>query len=342
MEKIFRIIIAPKVFLYLLPNYPTLTMRKIGILFFIFIFFGFAKSQETLPFYQQYLLEGEFLFNPAVYGKTDDVVLNLNYQKQFSNFDQSPNVQSIGLHANVFDRVGAGLSFFRDENGPISANGISAGASYFIPIDDDGERKSQFSFGTNVNFYNLSIDLAKLSPQNPGDPVLGPDTNSIFLVYANLGLAVTYRNIFAGISINDIALTNDIPIVNGIEPEPTKFIFNAGYNYFIGEQFYVSPSVLMNFNTNSSKIMDLNLMATALGGENNSFSAGASFRTSSNQFGSEKVAVSPVIKATVNKFVFGAIYNFGLSDIQQYAGNSFMLSVGFNFENFINTRGYRY
>lgn len=316
-------------------------MKKVYALFFTLVLLGFAKSQETLPYYQQYLLEGDFLFNPALYGKTDDVVVNLNYQKQFSNFDQSPNVQSIGLHANVFDRVGAGLSFFRDQNGAVSSNGISAGASYFIPIDDDGERKSQFSFGTNVNFYNMHIDMGMLNPKDPGDTTLASDVNSLFLVYANLGLAVTYRNFFTGFSINDIAITNDIPIVNGIEPEPTKFLVNAGYNYYIGEQFFVTPSVLVNFNTNSSKMMDLNLMATILGDEN-SFSAGASLRTSSNQFGNQNLGITPIIKATVNRFFFGASYNFGLSDIQQYAGSSFMLSVGYNVENFINTRGFRY
>lgn len=316
-------------------------MRKIYALFSVLLFFVHYKGQETLPYYQQYLLDGDFLYNPALYGKTDDVVLNLNYQKQFSQFAESPNVQSIGLHANVFDRVGAGLTFFRDQNGPVSSNGIGAGASYFIPIDDDGERKSQFSFGTNVNFYNMHVDLAKLNPQDPGDPTLASDNNSLFLVYANLGMAVTYRNFFAGVSVNDIALTNDIPIVNGIEPEPTKFILNAGYDYYLTEQFYVSPSVMMNFNTNSSRITDMNLMATILG-EENSFSAGASFRTSKNQFGSQNLGISPVLKATVNNFFFGASYNFGLSDIQQYAGSSFMLSVGYNIENFINTRGYRY
>ena len=316
-------------------------MRKIYALFSVLLFFVHYKGQETLPYYQQYLLDGDFLYNPALYGKTDDVVLNLNYQKQFSQFAESPNVQSIGLHANVFDRVGAGLTFFRDQNGPVSSNGIGAGASYFIPIDDDGERKSQFSFGTNVNFYNMHVDLAKLNPQDPGDPTLASDTNSLFLVYANLGMAVTFRNFFAGVSVNDIALTNDIPIVNGIEPEPTKFILNAGYDYYLTKQFYVSPSVMMNFNTNSSRITDMNLMATILG-EENSFSAGASFRTSKNQFGSQNLGISPILKATVNNFFFGASYNFGLSDIQQYAGSSFMLSVGYNIENFINTRGYRY
>ena len=314
-------------------------MRKIYTLFFVVVFLGSYKSQETLPFYQQYLLDGEFLFNPALYGSTDDVVLNLNYQKQFSNFAQSPNVQSVGMHANVFDRVGAGLSFFKDQNGAISSTGVSAGASYFIPIDDYGERKSQFSFGTNVNFYNMNIDLGLLSPQDPGDPVLSAE--SLFLVYANLGMAVSYRNFFAGVSVNDIAISNDIPIVNGIEPEPTKFLINTGYNWYVTEEFYVTPSVMANFNTNSSKMIDLNLMAT-LDSDENSFSAGASLRTASNKFGNQSLGVSPIIKASVNNFFFGATYNFGLSDIQQYAGSSFMLSVGYKFENFINTRGYRY
>ena len=314
-------------------------MRKIYTLFFVVVFLGSYKSQETLPFYQQYLLNGEFLFNPALYGSTDDVVLNLNYQKQFSNFAQSPNVQSVGMHANVFDRVGAGLSFFKDQNGAISSTGVSAGASYFIPIDDDGERKSQFSFGTNVNFYNMNIDLGLLLPQDPGDPVLSAE--SLFLVYANLGMAVSYRNFFAGVSVNDIAISNDIPIVNGIEPEPTKFLVNTGYNWYVTEEFYVTPSVMANFNTNSSKMIDLNLMAT-LESDESSFSAGASLRTASNKFGNQSLGVSPIVKASLNNFFFGATYNFGLSDIQQYAGSSFMLSVGYKFENFINTRGYRY
>ena len=314
-------------------------MKKFGFLFFTLVFFATGKSQETLPYYQQYLLNGDFLFNPALYGKTDDVVLNLNYQKQFSNFEQSPNVQSIGLHANVIDRVGAGLTFFKDQNGPISSNGITAGGSYFIPLDDDGERKNQFSFGTAVNFYNMSFDLSMLNPAEPGDPLLTND--SIFLIYANLGLAVTYRNFFAGASVNDIALTNDIPIVNGIEPEPTKYLLNLGYDYYISDELYVSPSVLLNLNTNSSRFVDINLMATAQSDEN-SFSAGASFRSGLNKYGNQTLALSPVVKGTVNRFTFGASYNFGLSDIQQYAGSSFMLSIGYKFDNFINSRGYRY
>lgn len=70
-------------------------------------------------------------------------------------------MQSVDIHALMFDRVGGGLSFFRDQNGPISANGAGLGASYFIPLGDD-DRKDQFSFGTAVNFYNMSFDYSKI------------------------------------------------------------------------------------------------------------------------------------------------------------------------------------
>lgn len=311
------------------------------LLLFITVSFINVKAQETLPFYQQYLVDGDFLFNPALLGKTDDVVLNLNYQKQFSQLDESPNVQSIGLHANVFDRVGAGVSFFRDQNGPISSNGLMLGASYFVPLSDEEDRQDQFSFGVGTNLYNMNIDYTKINPEQAGDPVLGENTNDIFIAYANLGAAVKYQKFFAGVSVIDIPISNDIPIVNGIEPSPTKFYLNAGYDWHFTEGIFLTPSLMMNLNTNSSRIMDYNLMATAFG-ERSNISAGISFRSAKTAVGSENLGMSPIIKGRVGNFTFGGVYNFGVSELTDNFGNSFMLTIGFNIENFINTRGFRY
>lgn len=301
----------------------------------------FSSAQETMPVYQQYLLDGKFLINPAHYGETDDVVINGNYQKQFSKFDQSPNVQAIGLHANVFDRVGAGLSFFRDQNGPISANGITAGASYFIPLSDEDDRKDQFSFGTGVNFYNMNVDYSMLNPQDYGDPVLQDGENSILMMYANLGMQATYKGFFGGVSVLDIPLSNDVSIVNGIEPSPVKYILNAGYNWNVAEGIAFEPSVLLNLNTNSSRMVDLNLLGKVYN-ENSSLAAGVSFRLANDNVGNQQLSLSPIIKGKLDRLTFGASYNMGMSDIQSYGGNSFMISLGYNFENFINSRGFRY
>ena len=125
-------------------------MKKILFTFFA-AFSGLSYAQETIPMYQQYLFDSEFLFNPAFLGNTDDFVFRATYQKQFSKFDESPNVQSIGMHDKGLDRVGDGAYLFRDQNGPSSAKGMEVGASYFVPLSDDDERKDQFEFGTEVN-----------------------------------------------------------------------------------------------------------------------------------------------------------------------------------------------
>ncbi|MCT2561419.1 PorP/SprF family type IX secretion system membrane protein [Chryseobacterium herbae] len=316
-------------------------MRKLYAIVCLALLSNAYKAQESLPYYQQYLLDGDFLFNPAQYGKTDYVQLNANYHKQFDKFSDSPNTQSIGINGNIFDRVGAGLSIFRDSNGPISAGGITAGASYFIPLSSEGERKDQFSFGTSVSFYNMNFDYTSVNVEDGYDPLLIGKEGNIFMAYANFGAAATYRNIFAGISVNDIALSNDKAIVNGIEPSPIKFFLNLGYDWHFADNIYVTPSALINLNTNSTRMIDYNLMATFFN-DINSFSAGVSYRTVQNRFDSQQLQVAPIVKVRINKLMIGATYNIGMSDIQTYGGNSFMLSLGYNFDNFINHRGYRY
>ncbi|GEN73984.1 MULTISPECIES: PorP/SprF family type IX secretion system membrane protein [Chryseobacterium] len=316
-------------------------MRKLYAIVCLALLSNAYKAQESLPYYQQYLLDGEFLFNPAQYGKTDYVQLNANYHKQFDKFSDSPNTQSIGINGNIFDRVGAGLSIFRDSNGPISAGGITAGASYFIPLSSEGDRKDQFSFGTSVSFYNMNFDYTSVNVEDGYDPLLIGKEGNIFMAYANFGAAATYRNIFAGVSVNDIALSNDKAIVNGIEPSPIKFFLNLGYDWHFADNIFVTPSALINLNTNSTRMIDYNLMATFFN-DINSFSAGVSYRTVQNRFDSQQLQVAPVVKVRINKLMIGATYNIGMSDIQTYGGNSFMLSLGYNFDNFINHRGYRY
>ena len=316
-------------------------MRKLYAIVCLALLSNAYKAQESLPYYQQYLLDGEFLFNPAQYGKTDYVQLNLNYQQQFSKFSESPNVQSVGINANIFDRVGAGISVFRDSNGPISAGGITAGASYFIPLSSEGERKDQFSFGTSVNFYNMNFDHTKINTEYGYDPLIQGNESNIFMVYANFGMAATYKGLFGGVSVNDIALSNDEAIVNNYEPSPIKFFLNLGYDWNLADNIALTPSVLVNLKTNSTRMMDLNLMAT-FSNEVNAFSVGASYRTVQNRFDSQTLQVAPVVKVRLNKLMIGATYNLGLSDIQEYGGNSFMIGLGYNFDNFINRRGFRY
>jgi hypothetical protein len=60
-------------------------MRKLYAIVCLALLSNAYKAQESLPYYQQYLLDGDFLFNPAQYGKTDYVQLNPTINSNFQN-----------------------------------------------------------------------------------------------------------------------------------------------------------------------------------------------------------------------------------------------------------------
>ena len=150
----------------------------------------------------------------------------------------------------------------------------------------------------------MNFDYSKINTEDASDPLLQGSESNIFMAYANFGVAATYHNIFAGVSVNDIALTNDESIVNGREPSPIKFFLNLGYDWHFADNMYVTPSALINLNTNSTRTIDYNLIATFFN-DINSFSFGVNYRSVQNRFDSQQLSISPIVKVRFNKFKIG-------------------------------------
>ncbi len=316
-------------------------MRIKIIIIALVCFIGkWMSAQESLPFYQQYLISDKVLINPSYAGSTDDWVLKTTFHKQWSDFDLSPNTQTVSTHVNLVDRVGVGAYFFRDENGPVASQGVTLSSAYHIPLGREETRANQFSFGASLGLWSQHYDWSKINPEDVNDPNLYGDP-SIFLPYLNLGVSFSYKGAFGGISVTDIPLSNNAPIVNQIEPTPTWYYLNLGYDWVMDSGLGLEPSILMNINTNSERHLDLNLYAKYTSDEN-AIGAGISYRMDLDESGNQNLTVSPVIKADISRFNFGFAYNIGLSDIAREAGNGFTLGVGYNIPNVINGRGYRY
>ncbi|MDR1876248.1 MAG: PorP/SprF family type IX secretion system membrane protein [Flavobacteriaceae bacterium] len=300
-----------------------------------------AYGQQSIPFDQQYLLSDRVLINPSYTGSTDDIVLKATYHQQWSNFNESPNTQTISTHFNAFDRVGLGVYVFRDENGPIVLTGGSASAAYHIPLGDDENRtESQFSFGTSVSIFAQSFDYAKLRPEDPYDPLLSGN-RSVYLSYLNLGMSVAYSGFFAGVSVLDIPLGKNRPVVNSIEPSPAWYYLDLGYNWEIADSFFLEPSFLMTLNTNAERMMDINVKAKYKN-EYNAFAVGVSYRTAKDSQMSGGLSFTPFVQGELGKFNFTFGYNFGLTDIFKEGGNGLLVGLGYNLDNFITPNGFRY
>lgn len=297
--------------------------------------------QESLPFYQQYLISDKVLINPSFTGSTDDWVFKGTFNKHWGNFDGGPNTQTLSTHVNLIDRVGVGMYFFRDENGAATLNGVNISAAYHIPIGDEEDRENQFSFGPSLSLFNQSICRACLKPDDPNDVSLADENLNVFLPYLNLGVNAKFKGIFGGVSVLDIPLGNNREIVNTKEPLPTWYYFNLGYNWNFAENLYLEPSVLMNINTNSERQLDGNLKAKYKD-DDNAFAVGVSYRQDLDENGSQALMFSPLIQAELGRLNFGFAYTLGLSNISRQGGNGFVISLGYNVENILNTRGFRY
>lgn len=316
---------------------------RVSITYILLFFLVFSKafSQESLPFYQQYLISDKILINPSYTGSTDDWVVKGTYFKQWANFDLSPNVQTFSTHANIVDRLGAGLYIFHDENGPINSQGVNLSLAYHIPLGNEQNRTDgQFSFGGSFSFWNQHYDWSKINPEDINDPNLYGEPN-IFLPYLNLGVSFAYKRIFGGISVSDIPLANNTPIVNQIEPTPSWLYLNLGYEWRFRSGFGIEPSILMDLNTNSERQIDLNLLLRYTG-DYNKFAFGFSYRTDVDESGTQQLTLAPLITVDVGKLNIGFAYSLGLSDIAKAGGNGFTIGLGYNFENIINSRGFRY
>ncbi|TWP23699.1 type IX secretion system membrane protein PorP/SprF [Apibacter muscae] len=312
---------------------------KLLLLFSIF-FLNKNFAQQSIPFDQQYLLSDKVLINPSYTGSTDDIVFKATYHQQWNNIESSPNTQTISLHSNIFDRVGLGIYLFRDENGPMLLTGFNLSSAYHIPLGDEDRTKSQFSFGASVSMFSQSFDYSRLRPDDLFDPLIY-NNKTVFLPYLNLGMSVYYSGFFAGVSVLDLPLGQNKPVVNSIEPSPSWYYLNLGYDWQLPSNLFIEPSMMFTLNTNAEKMIDFNLRAKYQS-EVNLFAVGVSYRIANDSKINGPLSLTPFFQAELNKLNFSFGYNFGLTDIYKEGGNGLLVGLGYNLDNFINSRGFRY
>lgn len=298
-------------------------------------------SQEGLPFYNHYLISDKYLINPSYAGVNPEVfTVRGTYRNQWDNLEDSPNTQTLSGHATVVDRLAVGAYVFNDQNGLTSLRGANLSAAYHIPLgdryDSSGE-PNRFSFGLSYNFFQQTFDLNRIRVVDPNDPLLQEDT--YWLHYFNLGASFQYKSFYAGISVLDIPLIDNVPITNAIEPLPTWFYFLAGYKIRAADGIVVEPSLVMNINSNSERHLDANVMAHFGYDEYNQgqgISFGISYRQDLDVNGTQALSVSPLLKVGVGQLRAGVAYDIGLSDISDQAGNGLLFSIGWDFANPFN------
>lgn len=288
--------------------------------------FGQTFAQQSIPVYEQYFVSDPMIINASFAGDTEDMQFKATHRRQWQDFNDSPETTTVSIDANIIDRVGLGMYFASDKNGNTDVNSFNIAGAYHIPLSDNGEDK--FSFGTSLSFAGYRFTG---NTELPGDPLYEGET-SIFIPYINFGGSVQYHGWMAAVSILDLPLAYNDPIVNEIEPSPVYMYGMAGKKFNLGTSFQVEPIVMYRFNRDDKKQLDANLRARYTQGDQ-SFWIGGNYRYDMSDGRNEGLSVSPILGAEIGKLNMAFAYNVSLTDIGSEGGNGWSISLGYDIGN---------
>lgn len=290
-----------------------------------------AVAQSSLPFDEQYFIMDKFLVNPSFTGASDDIVFKASHRRQWDNMPDGPVTTIASAHANIVHRVGLGVYFMNDHNGNTKTNSFNLSAAYHIPFGDKKDRqKGQFSFGTSLSFAGMHFSGVT---ENPNDPIYNDLETRVYIPYINFGASATYDGWMLGLSVLDIPLSYNDPIVNDYEPSPVFYYGMLGKTINLNSNLELEPMVAYRSNFDKDSRLDANLRAKVKF-QDNAVWFGANYRTDFFNDESKALSISPMLGAEIGRMNLGFSYNIGLSDMKYEGSDGFTAVLGFDIENF--------
>jgi type IX secretion system PorP/SprF family membrane protein len=321
-------------------------LKIIGFLFFL-VSISLNVIAQQKPEYSQYMFN-TFLINPAAAGSDGFTSINITERDQWVGLPNAPTTHSFSAQTRILKnsfiakalslrkkfskrsasgRVGAGIYFYSDHNGPIGRTGMQLTYAYHIPL-----RQSQLSFGMSIEPYLFNVNKALLL--NVGsDPFIDHNSLSRSVIDGNFGAQFTTPFIYAGISVTDIfksSINFGDNSTAGLNLE-RHYNITGGYKIEINRFFLAEPSALIKISEKGAFQMDL-------GGRvyyREDYWGGISYRTAASGG-----TIIFLLGLRVNKYYFGYAFDYTLSPIgtQTFGSHEFMLSVKFG----ENARRYRW
>jgi type IX secretion system PorP/SprF family membrane protein len=295
-------------------------MKKVIFLLSILMATLMTQAQQ-LSLYSQYMND-DFLLNPAVAGTKSYNPISSTFRKQWAGIDGAPVTQSISFHAFAGKNVGLGGYVFNDVSGPTRRSGLNFSMSYHIRLSPDNNQK--LALGLSALLFQNVFDATTLTTDIPDDQAILNAHGNVLSPDANFG--VYYFNedkYYAGVSVHHL-IQSEVDLFNTLEninnPVERSYFLTGGYRFELGENFDLTPSVLLRYMESNPFQVDGNLNLTF----KKLVWIAASYRYND--------AVVGMIGFHKKMFSVGYSYDYSISDIQSYSAGSheLFLSIRLN------------
>jgi type IX secretion system PorP/SprF family membrane protein len=264
----------------------------------------------------------KYEINPAVAGSEEGMPTAFSFRKSWIGIDGAPTTQRLSTHLGVGKSMGVGLQVINNVQGPLRRTGMEATYAYHISLN--ATDSSYLSFGLSAFLYQYYLNKQSFVVEDPSDPVIQGSEKKL-VPDAAFGVYYHARDYYIGLAVYQLFQgrieydASDIADNKRIR----HYFMNMGYNFRIGKDFELEPSVLLKYLEGSVFQADVNVYATYM----KMISLGVSYRTSN--------AIILQLGYQTGALNIGYAYDIGLSDITTVSGGSHEIMVIYRFGNFL-------
>ena len=214
---------------------------------------------QQIPLYSQYN-QNPFLYNPAMTGFRDNMMLHVIYRRQWSDFEGSPETRAVTLDGALKSKkVGFGAYFYSDNTSIIRRIGGNMSYAYFIKINED----MRIGVGISAGIQQSRVDFEQAVVENEGDPLLSGNAESGIAFDAAAGLSYWWKGLTVGFSIPQLVKTD---VENLTDESPINYqlarhyLATAAYDIPIKKDvWHIEPGVMFRATQGKAYQVDVNV-----------------------------------------------------------------------------------
>jgi type IX secretion system PorP/SprF family membrane protein len=296
-------------------------MKK-SALIIIIIILGLNINAQQIPPLSQYV-HNHYAINPAASGVTDDFPVSFTFRKMWTGISAAPSLQNLSGNLQVAQSMGAGISLYKYQAGPLRKIGLELTYSYHINLNEE----NKLAFGLSGMLYQFFLDKRELTFENPDDDVLSGD-DRMAVPDVSFGTYLYGKNYFAGVSVPQLINKNiDLKTDKILQQKQVRhyYIF-GGYDFQISSEFMLKPSLLVKLIESGVYQVDIN----ALMEYQETFLFGLSFRTSD--------ALIFQLGFSRDGLLVGYSYDLTVSSLRSSSFGSHEIYVRYTIPNFIKMK----
>lgn len=287
------------------------------------------SSQESLPIYTDYLTDNIYLIHPSGAGISNYAKIRLTGRKQWMNYADAPELQTLSFHSHLGNNTALGVAFFNDKNGHFSQAGGKFTFAYHINLDEYA--LEQFSFGLSALFVRNTLDASNYNIQDSD-----VSTQIYTKNYYNTDIGVAYRNrgIYALYSILNLLETPRNTFSNTHKNKNLRrHLISLGYHTNMNKEEYLSfePSLMIQYIEQTKELsFDTNLKVF-VPLENGNIYGGLSYRISLNQSFENPNYFSPFLGFKYKNYIVSYTYTKQINKNIYSVEGFHQITLGYNF-----------